>query len=145
MSDNIYPFLHNAQYTETPTDELPLYVDVKWDDERCCAVLGDDGEPIICTGADALHGWIMRALLTDRYADEHYSAAFGSELRRLIGRTWQPSTRMAEARRCIEDCLLQNPYIKSVTVDDASLLGNALHIACSVQTVCGNLTEEVNV
>ena len=87
----------------------------------------------------------MRALLTDRYADEHYSAVFGSELRRLIGRTWQPSTRMAEARRCIEDCLLQNPYIKSVTVDAASLHGNVLHIACSVQTVYGNLTEEIDV
>ena len=142
MSDNVYPFLHNVQYAETPTEELPLYVDVKWDDARSCAVLRDDGEPILCTGADALHGWIMRALLTDRYADEHYSAAFGSELRRLIGRTWQPHDG---ARRCIEDCLLQNPYIKSVTVDDASLHGNALHIACSVQTIYGNLTEEIDV
>lgn len=55
------------------------------------------------------------------------------------------SARMAEACRCIEDCLLQNPYIKSVTVDAASLRGNALHIACSVQTAYGNLTEEIDV
>lgn len=139
MNEDVFPFLQAVRYTESDSSDLPLYTDVLWDDVNDCAVLGTNGEPILTSGNEALRGWIIRSLKTERYAENFFTRAHGSELKRLIGKAWRVDTRMAEAKRYISDCLLQNRYIVKVDVYFVKFRNNALNIRCSVETVYGSM------
>lgn len=144
MDESIFPFFQTVQYSkDSEKSDLPLYIDVEWDEGNNCAVLDSKGEPVITTGLAALRGWIVRALRTRRYAEEMHTWQYGSELESLIGKPWQRETRLAEAKRYIEDCLMQSPYITAVTVHDVSFKDTTMSISCTVSTVYDRITIEV--
>ena len=143
MNEDVFPFLQAIRYTESDSADLPLYIDVLWDDVNDCAVLGTDGEPIMTNGNEALRGWVIRTLKTERYAEDFFTRSHGSELKRLIGKEWRRDTRMAEAKRYISDCLLRNPYITDVDVYSVDFCNGAININCSVKTVYGEFELDV--
>ena len=143
MNEDVFPFLQAAKYTEDNTVELPLYIDVLWDEINNCAVLNNAGEPVLAEGNAALRGWILRTLKTERYAERFFTRSHGSELKRLIGKEWRRETRMAEAKRYICDSLLHNHYITSVDVYSVEFYDGTISIKCNVKTVYGEF--EINV
>lgn len=113
------------------------YTDIAWDYETD-KPLYRNGEPVIVTGMEAVKSWAYRALRTRRYSQVQNSWLYGNDLQELVGQKWQPETKIAEAKRYVEECLLQNPYIKGVSDFTADFSDDTVSIDFVLQTVYGN-------
>lgn len=143
IDDTIFPFLKSFDFeSDEDSVEKPLFTDVKWDCENNCAVIGDDGSPVIVTGREALIGWIDRTLKTIRYLEPFYTDEYGCEAHRLVGMPWQRETILAEAKRLVTDCLETNEYIESVEIKDLKFTGSKLSIECAVESIYGTISVE---
>lgn len=99
---------------ETTEDELPLLKEYAWDFEQDKFRYDGNGNHIIVTGQEALKVWIYKALKTERYEHEAYSWSYGVELKPFIGKVMGVKERYSELKRVIVECLMVNPYIKSI-------------------------------
>lgn len=60
------------------------------------------------SGKEAVKQWIHIALSIDRYHYTQYSWEYGSELRELIGKHYDEAYIMTEAKRMVEEAVMQN-------------------------------------
>lgn len=121
--------------------QLPLCREVKWDFELGRPVF-KGGEPMAVEGADAVLVWAWLALHTPRFRHTIYSESFGTELESLIGQPYTASLKQSEARRFVEECLMESPYIKSVDDIRVDFADGRLDISCAIDTIYGK--REVN-
>ena len=124
--------------------EFPLYRDVKWDLKENHPVI-KDGAPIIVEGQEAVLGWALRALCTERDQYEIYSEEYGCEIETLIGQPYTKELKEAEAARYLEECLLCNPYITEVTDVAASFGDGRMELSCRISTIYGDGEVSTNV
>lgn len=144
IDETVFPFLRTYDFeSEAGADELPPFVDVKWDRENNRAVIGEDGLPVFVTGREALTGWMDRTLKTSKGLEAFYTDEYGCEAYRLIGMPWQRETIFAEAKRYVADCLEANEYIMDIEISNLEFNGGKLSIGCAVETVYGTITAEV--
>lgn len=121
------------------TSELEVFREFDWDFTTNTFKRDADGRRIIVEGDDALKVWIFKALQIERYQYLAYSWQYGIELKPFIGLVMTVQERESELERVIVECLMVNPYIRSIdsvtfTVDDDSLTADI-----SLTTVYGEV------
>ena len=121
-----FPFIGSTR--DVTGNELPLFKEYAWDFERDCFLYDVNGRHILLTGNDALAVWIYKALKTERFSYLVYSWQYGIELKRVI-----------------TECLMVNPYIKSI--DSYSFVpenrGELVHVRITLTTIYGEVTLDV--
>lgn len=121
--------------------ELPPFREYAWDFENDCFIYDDAGKRIIVEGDEALKIWVYKALKTERYEYLAYSWQYGIELKPFIGKVMGVYERYSELKRVIIECLMVNPYIRSVDSVDFQTDGDYTHCDIALTTVYG----EVNI
>lgn len=131
-----YIFLFPNSSAEEAEDPA-VYADVAWDTVNDMPVFRN-GEPVIVAGQEAVRSWAYRALKTRRYAQTQNSWDYGNDMYLLIGQPWQKETKIAEAKRYVEECLSQNPYITGISDFTADFYEDTVNISFTLETVYGN-------
>ncbi|AGX43946.1 DUF2634 domain-containing protein [Clostridium saccharobutylicum] len=126
------------------TTDLPIYRDYAWDFDNDDYII-QDAELVIIEEDEALKVWIYKALKTPRFRYLAYSLYYGNEFETLISQNYDSDIVNIELKALIEQCLLVNPYIKSIDTvniefDDAKLTGTIY-----LTTIYGSIEQEVNV
>ena len=107
-----FPFI--GAMRDAATGDLPLFQEYAWDFERDSFLYDVNGRHILLLGNPALEVWIYKALKTERFEYLAYSWQYGIELKPFIGKVMGVQERYSELRRVITECLMVNPYIKSI-------------------------------
>ena len=90
---------------------------------------------------EALKIWIWKALHTSRFSFLAYSTNYGNEIHTLFGRYLEKKLLDSELQRMIEEALLCNPYITSLTDFDITRQGAKVICNFSVKTVYGSVAQ----
>ena len=142
MSSN-YAFIPNTltEPTELQTTvEFPVYKEIAIDFDTGAEIFnGNDYKWVIKN--EAVKVWIYKALNTSRYTYLAYSTNYGNEIHTLIGRYLEKQILYSELRRMIEEALLVNPYITSLTDFDITQKGSKVTCNFSVNTLYGNVAQ----
>ena len=72
-----------------------------------------------------------------------YSWQYGIELRPFIGKVMSVKQRYSEIKRVIVECLMVNPYIKSIDSVDISHDGDKVSISIVISTIYGEVSVDV--
>lgn len=93
---------------------------------------------------EALKIWILKALnrQTSRYTYRAYSNDYGNEISMLFGRHLNKNLLKSELKRCIEEALLINPYIKKISNLSFEQTGSKVDVQFLVTTVYGEFEQE---
>ena len=138
-----FPFI--GAMRDAATVDLPLFQEYAWDFERNCFLYDVNGRHILLTGNPALEVWIYKALKTERFEYLAYSWQYGIELKPFIGKVMGVQERYSELRRVITECLMVNPYIRSI--DSFSITpenrAELIRVHITLTTVYGEV--EINV
>lgn len=96
----------------------------------------DEGRYLFAYGNEGLKIWIGRALRKEnkRLFYEGLGKNYGHEIYRLMGRPLNGEC-VSLVFAQVEECLLANPYIKSVSLLEYSAEGSALNMTLEVNTV----------
>lgn len=142
MSSN-YAFIPATltEQTEVNTEvELPIFRELAFDFD-----LGQlktkGGRYYYVEKNEAIKIWIWKALFSSRYTYLSYSTNYGNEIYTLIGRYLEKQLLYSELKRMIEEALLCNPYITSLTDFDIKQEGSKVTCDFSVNTVYGNVAQ----
>ena len=122
------------------SDSLQEYKEYAYDFKTFRFIYDDKGRHIVVTRNEALKIWIKKALLTERYRYRAYFDDYGMELEHFIGSVPNDAVTRSDVFRYIEEGLLVNPYIKSVTAIDVKQENKKLFMTVRVMTVYGDLT-----
>ena len=125
--------------------DLPLFQEYAWDFERDCFLYDVNGRHILLSGNSALEVWIYKALKTERFEYLAYSWQYGIELKPFIGKVMGVQERYSELQRVITECLMVNPYVRSI--DSFSITpenrAELIRVHITLTTVYGEV--EINV
>lgn len=137
-----FPFISAA--TET-ADDLPLFKEYAWNFETDKFRYDGNGNHILLTGNDALEVWIYKALKTERFSYLAYSWGYGIELKPFVGKVMSVQERYSELKRVITECLMVNPYIKSIDAFSfaAEKHGETVHLTIRLTTIYGEMNIHV--
>ena len=138
-----FPFI--GAMRDIVAGDLPLFQEYAWDFERDCFLYDVNGRHILLSGNPALEVWIYKALKTERFEYLAYSWQYGIELKPFIGKVMGVQERYSELRRVITECLMVNPYIRSI--DSFSITpenrAELIRVHITLTTVYGEV--EINV
>ena len=142
MSSN-FAFIPNTLLETTEIQEvtdLPIFRELAFDfDTKQLKTRG--GKYFYVEKNEAIKVWIYKALLSSRYSYLAYSTNYGNEIYTLIGRYLEKQILYSELRRMIEEALLCNPYITSLSDFDITQQGSKVICNFSVNTVYGNVAQ----
>ncbi len=142
MSSN-YAFIPSTltNQQEIKTDiELPVFKELAFDfDTKQLKTKG--GQYYYVEKNEALKVWIYFALLIPRFTWVAYSTDYGQEIYTLIGRYLSGELLKSELKRFIEEALLCNPYITSLSDFDIQRQGAKVLCYFNVNTVYGNVAQ----
>ena len=89
----------------------------------------------IVEGVEAIKVWIYLALKIARYRYFICSWQYGNEIEDLYGQGYSTEHLESEISRMVEECLLENEYIDTVTVDDMVYIGGKIRAKVTATTV----------
>ena len=142
MSSN-YAFIPNTLTEVTDiqtTTELPIFRELAFDFETG-QLKTRGGQYYYVEKNEAIKVWIYKALFASRYTYLAYSTNYGNEIYTLVGRYLDKQILLSELRRMIEEALLCNPYITSLTDFDITQEGSKVTCNYSVNTLYGNVAQ----
>jgi hypothetical protein len=143
MANAIFPFIdasiEDTKYTE---QALKVPTEYAWDFKTDCPQL-TDGKWETVTKNDAIKIWAMKALRTQRYRFLAYSPNFGHEFENLIGKGLTKNTILSQFKRYINDALMLNPYIKSISNLAIDVESEKITIGCTLITPYGEVNLNV--
>lgn len=142
MSSN-YAFIPTTLLEETEVEtavELPVFKELAFD-FLTGQLKTKGGQYYYVEKNEAIKIWIWKALFTSRYTYLAYSTNYGNEIYTLIGRYLEKKLLYSELRRFIEEALLCNPYITSLSDFDITRQGAKVICNFSVNTVYGNVAQ----
>lgn len=142
MSTN-YAFIPSTltQQTEIQTTiELPVFKELAFD-FHTGQLKTNGGQYYYVEKNEALKVWIYKALNASRFTYLAYSTNYGNEINTLIGRYLAKQLLYSELKRLIEEALLCNPYITSLTGFDISQKGSEVYCTFEVNTIYGSVAE----
>ena len=142
MSSN-YAFILNTLLSTTEeqtTAELPVFKELAFNFDTG-ELKTNGGQYYYVEKNEAIKIWIWKALFSSRYTYLAYSTNYGNEIYTLIGRYLERQILESELRRMIEEALLCNPYIVSLSDFDISRQGAKVICNFSVNTVYGNVAQ----
>ena len=142
MSNN-YSFIPTT-LTETTdiqtTVDLPVFKELAFDFETGQLKL-KGGQYYYVEKNEALEVWIWFALFTSRFSYLAYSTNYGNEIKTLIGRYLAKQLLYSELKRMIEEALLCNPYITSLSDFQVEQKGSQVTCLFAVNTIYGNVAQ----
>lgn len=142
MSSN-YAFIPATliEQTEVSTEvELPIFRELAFDfDTKQLKTRG--GQYFYVEKNEAIKIWIYKALFSSRYTYLSYSTNYGNEIYTLIGRYLEKKLLYSELKRMLEEALLVNPYITSLTDFDITQEGAKVICNFSVNTIYGSVAQ----
>lgn len=142
MSSN-YAFIPATltEQTEVNTEvELPIFRELAFDfDTKQLKTRG--GQFFYVDKNEAIKVWIYKALFASRYTYLAYSTNYGNEIYTLIGRYLEKKLLYSELKRMLEEALLVNPYITSLTDFDITQEGAKVVCNFSVNTIYGSVAQ----
>ena len=141
MSES-YPFT-GAVSANTYTSDLPVPKEYAWDFDKDCFLYDAQGKHVIVEGDEAIKIWIYKALSTERFRYLAYSWQYGIELRPFIGKVMGVQQRYSEIKRVIIECLMVNPYIKSIDSVEITHKGDSVSISIVISTIYGEESVDV--
>lgn len=127
----MFPFDLEIERLETEAEDEAIYKEYEID-YKTGQLTGR-----IVEGKEAVKTWVYLALHTERYIFPQYSWNYGNELNTLIGSANDEKYLELEAKRLIEDCLLQNRHITGVENVQVDIKENILNISMTVNTDYG--------
>ncbi|OOB77423.1 MAG: hypothetical protein BEN18_10250 [Epulopiscium sp. Nuni2H_MBin001] len=136
---SLFPFFGDISTGQG--NELPIYKEVAWDVSKNIPLI-TNGDIVMLYGNDAIQTWCYKSLLTNRYRWRIYSDNYGSEIESLIGQNYSKIYVQAECERYVKECLMINPYIKSITNVTMDFNKGLLEINCNLVTVYGTTSLE---
>lgn len=138
-----FPFI--GAMRDIVAGDLPLFQEYAWDFERDGFLYDVNGRHILLTRNPALEVWIYKALKTERFEYLVYSWQYGIELKPFIGKVMGVQERYSELRRVITECLMVNPYIRSIDSFSTTPENRAelIRVHITLTTVYGEV--EINV
>lgn len=92
---------------------------------------------------EALKQFIKKALLTNRSHYRIYSDDYGCEIEQLIGRNVTDSFLQAEIPRMVREALVYDDRINEVTNVTVERQGDAIFISATVDSIYGEVEQEV--
>jgi hypothetical protein len=122
---------------ETSEQVLPTYRDIAWDYDKNAPIFAN-GEPRMVEGIEAVKSWAYNALQIERQRYPIYSDQYGSDFEELLGQSFTQELKEAEAKRYLEECLLQSPYITAVKVTEVSFEDGKLLLRAELTTIYGD-------
>lgn len=135
-----FPFIGSTSALNANT--LPLFKMYAWDFEKDDFIFDGNGKRILLEGNPALEVWIYKALMTDRFIYKAYTWRYGSEVKKFIGKVMHVKERISELKRMVIECLMVNPYIRSVDlvefVEDEH--GRQMQMNITLTSIYGKLT-----
>ena len=137
-----YPFTGTVA-ANTYTSDLPVPKEYAWDFATDRFIYDADGKHRIVEGDEAIKIWIYKALSTERFRYLAYSWQYGIELRPFLGKVMGVQQRYSEIKRVIVECLMVNPYIKSIDNIDIQHEGDTVAISISLTTIYGEVHVDV--
>ena len=137
-----YPFTGTVT-ANTYTSDLPTPKEYAWYVENNCYLCDADGKHRIVEGDEAIKIWVYKALNTERFRYLAYSWQYGIELRPFIGKVMGVQQRYSEIKRIIVECLMVNPYIKSIDTIDIQHEGDTVNISIMLTTIYGEVNVDV--
>ena len=90
---------------------------------------------------EAIKVWIWKALHASRFTYLAYSTNYGNEIYTLVGRYLAKQLLYSELKRMIEEALLCNPYITSLTEFEVTQKGSKVECVFAVNTIYGNVAQ----
>jgi hypothetical protein len=130
-----------TEQTEVNTElELPIFRELAFDFETG-QLKTRGGQYYYVDKNEAIKVWIYKALFASRYTYLAYSTNYGKEIYTLIGRYLEKKLLYSELKRMIEEALLVNPYITSLTDFDITQEGAKVICNFSVNTIYGNVAQ----
>lgn len=142
MSSN-YAFIPATltEQTEVNTEvELPIFRELAFNfDTKQLKTRG--GHYYYVEKNEAIKIWIYKALFSSRYTYLSYSTNYGNEIYTLIGRYLEKKLLYSELKRMLEEALLVNPYITSLTDFDITQEGAKVVCNFSVNTIYGSVAQ----
>ena len=133
-----------TQQTDVNTAvELPIFKELALD-FNTGQLLTRGGQYYYVEKNEALKVWIWKALFSSRYTYLAYSTNYGNEIYTLIGRYLHKQLLYSELKRMIEDCLLCNPYITSLTDFKVEQEGAKVTCTFAVNTIYGSVAQSYN-
>ena len=145
MSDE-FPFTGASDETITAAnddDDLPLATEYAWDFENDRFIYDGDKKHVIVEGTKAVEVWVYKALKVERYQYAVYSWQYGIELKRFIGKVMGVQERLSELKRAITECLMVNPYIKSIDSIEFAQSGTKMTANIALTTIYGEVSVSV--
>lgn len=142
MAESIFPFIDATPADASTSAETSVQKEYLWDFDKNDFVLSN-GKPVIVEGIEALKIWILKALRTQRYRYLAYTWNYGQEFEDLIGQKYGPEVLKSEAQRYLNDTLLINPHIKSISNVSVVFDGSKLSIDFTVSTDQGEVVMSV--
>lgn len=135
-----FPFVGITRTVADSRQKLPMFREYEWDFDKDTFIY-TNGKRNEIEGNKALEIWIYKALKTDRNQYLAYSSRYGIELKPFIGKVMGINERYSELQRIITECLMVNPYIKSI--DSVEFTADGDRVLCEIEltTIYG----EVNI
>lgn len=141
MSDT-FPFIGNTIQNNSISN-LPLFIEYAWNFDTDKFIYDDAGNHVIVHGNEAIKVWIYKALKTHRYSYLAYSSQYGIDLKEFIGKVMTYEERISELKRIIIECLMVNPYIKSINSITFNREKEKLKCYVDLTTIYGDVNIDV--
>ena len=140
-----YPFTGTVpgMLTNDTETELPLFQEWAWDFTHNCFLYDGGGRRLTVTENEAIKVWIYKALRTERFRYLAYSWQYGLELEPFIGKVMSVQQRYSELKHVIIECLMVNPYIRSI--DSIAIDANKRERKVDVSVILTTVYGEVNI
>ena len=140
---NLFPELSVAEVSNEKL--LPMYMEWAFDFEKG-ELKVKHGKYYLVEGNEALKIWIYKALRTQRFIFNAYTHNYGSEIGTLVGTVEDKDILYSEISRYIEEVLLANPYIISVSDFNFSRSKSSeVDVRFNVNTIYGSMDEKIGV
>lgn len=128
---------------ENIKEEFPVFREYKINFSSGELITNDHEKNIIVEKDEALKIWIWKVLQTSKNKWKIYSNNYGNELETLIGKGYSKELVDSEVSRYLEECLLANPYIKSIENINVDFEGSKLTINVKTKTIYGEVEASV--
>lgn len=125
-------------------EELPVFREYAIDFKTGSFLYTEDGKNIILEKDEALKVWIWKAIQVKKNKYTVYSDEYGQEFEELyMNKSYSKDLIDTEMQRLIEECLLINPYIKSIDELESEFDESKLTINLKVKTIYGEVKLDV--
>ena len=136
-----FPF--TGTNTVTVEEDIPLYKEYAWNFDTDKFIYDNAGNHVLVEGNEAIKVWIYPAPPPARPRYPASSGQYGLEPPPFIGTVMTVGERSSAFHRAIIECLMVNPYIKSI--NSINITRDKTNIDCEIDltTVYGELVINV--